>query len=352
MPLWTDCLTSPDAAIRTAIEKLDATGLQVVLVVDENNRLLGTLTDGDMRRAFLKDISMEVSIKEVMNPHPLVLSENATRSDVLELMQFHKIHQVPIVNENHQVVRLDTLDNLLEAKRYPNTVILMAGGLGSRLQPLTEVCPKPLLKVGGKPILETILKRFVAQGFYRFMISVNYGAEKVKDRFGDGSQWGVTIDYLHEKEKLGTAGSLSLLPQKPSEPLIIMNGDLLTKINFKHLLQFHHEKKAAATLCVRHYDFQIPYGVVEVDHDRLLSIQEKPRYNYFVNAGIAVLEPSVLEFVSPGMSTDMPDLLKKIMAHHLQVRIFPIREYWVDIGRVEELQKAREEYQEIFGLLE
>jgi NDP-sugar pyrophosphorylase family protein len=228
-----------------------------------------------------------------------------------------------------------TLDDLIGAVERPNWVVLMAGGLGTRLRPLTEDCPKPMLPVGGKPILESILESFVEQGFRRFFFSVNYKAEMVQDHFGDGSRWGVRIDYLHEDRRLGTAGALSLLDDRPDAPLVVMNGDLLTRASFDKLLDFHYAQSATATMTVRDYDFQVPYGVVKIDGTQIVSIEEKPVQKFFVSAGIYVLSPSVF---------DMPSLFSRLINEGQKVAAYPLKEYWLDIGRIEEFERAQREW--------
>lgn len=224
----------------------------------------------------------------------------------------------------------------------------MAGGLGRRLQPLTNECPKPLLKVGGKPILEIILENFVEQGFNRFHIAVNYKAEMIESYFGNGSRWGIDLSYLREHERMGTAGALSLLPGGLTQPLIVMNGDLLTRINFRQLLSFHAEHHAQATMCVRDYDFQIPYGVVKIEKHRLTGIEEKPVHHCFVSAGIYVLQPDVISLIPRNTFFDMPDLFAEMIRQQKETAVFPIREYWLDIGRMDDFERAVGEYERHF----
>jgi NDP-sugar pyrophosphorylase family protein len=225
----------------------------------------------------------------------------------------------------------------------------MAGGLGERLKPLTNETPKPLIRIGDKPILETVLTGFIKAGFSRFFISVNYKAEMIQDFFRDGSKWGVEISYLHEKKRLGTAGALSLLPQRPDRPFFVMNGDLLTTVNFEHMLKYHSEHQAFSTVCVREHSVTVPFGVVELDDHRLISIREKPTHKYFVNAGVYLLDPGVLDFIDGNEAVDMPMLIERTIAKDKTSVVFPLREYWIDVGRVDDLQRASEEFQRIFG---
>jgi dTDP-glucose pyrophosphorylase/predicted transcriptional regulator len=349
MMRWKEVLVAPQMSIREVIQILDTSGMQIILVVDQNNRLLGTVTDGDIRRGILKGLSLVEPVQDIMNPNPNVARADEGRESILAVMKRKGLHHMPLVDENGHVVGLDTLDELIQSRTKENWVVLMAGGLGSRLRPLTADCPKPMLKVGNKPLLETILENFIEYGFRRFYISVNYMAEVVKSYFGDGSRWGVTICYLQEDERLGTSGALSLLPEKTSEPLLVMNGDLLTKVNFSQLLDFHVSHHAAATMCVREYDFQVPYGVVKIDNHRITGIDEKPVQRFFVNAGIYVLEPDALDFILPNTFFDMPTLFEKLIEQEKETVVFPIREYWLDIGHMADYERANGEYQAVFS---
>jgi dTDP-glucose pyrophosphorylase len=348
MKRWNRTIISSESTVREAIEIIDAAGLQIALVVDENKRLLGTVTDGDIRRAVLRGLSLDEPATQVMNPNPATAREQDDRDTLLALMRHRRIHQVPVLDATWRVVGLEVIDDLLKPRPRTNGVVLMAGGLGSRLRPLTDECPKPLLRVGPKPILETILEAFVQHGFNRFYLSVNYMAGKVQDHFGDGSQWGVEISYLREDKRLGTAGALSLLPERPSEPLIVMNGDLVTRLNFAHLLDFHTQHGAVATMCVREYHMQVPYGVIETRNNRILDIREKPTERYLVNAGVYVLQPDALELIPEGEPSDMPDLFKQLIKRGKETAVFPIREYWMDIGRAEDFDRATVQFDEVF----
>ena len=349
MKTWQDALTSPESTVREAVSTIDAAGLQIAIVVDEDRRLLGTVTDGDVRRAILRGVALDDAVIGVMNANPTTAREHDDRETLLTLMRQRHLHQIPLLDATWRVVGLEVLDNLLQPKRRPNAVVLMAGGLGSRLSPLTDDTPKPLLHVGSKPILETILEAFVQHGFGRFYLSVNYLAEQVEAHFGDGSRWGVEIEYLREKERLGTAGALSLLPERPTEPLFVMNGDLLTRLNFAHLLDFHSEHAATATMCVREYEMQVPYGVIETRSHRILDIREKPTERYLVNAGVYVLQPEALDRIPDGEFFDMPELFMRLIQEEAETAVFPIREYWMDIGRLEDFDRANGQFDEVFS---
>ena len=344
---YTKVMISQGMSIRDSIRILDESAMQILLVVGENDRLLGTVTDGDIRRAILKSISLDEPVRDIMKNTPTFALWTQDRESMQTMMRMKSLRHLPVLDEAHRVVGLETMESLDErnkAHASEDWVVLMAGGLGSRLRPLTNNCPKPMLKVGNKPLLETILENFIEYGFHRFYISVNYMADVVKSYFGDGSKWNVEIIYLHEDQRLGTAGALSLLPERPPRRLLVMNGDLLTKVNFRQLLDFHSSHKAQATMCVREYDFQVPYGVVKIEDHRIRGIDEKPVQRFFVNAGIYVLEPEMLELIEQNTFVDMPTLFDRLIDLKRETVVFPIREYWLDIGHLEDLQRANIEF--------
>jgi len=281
-----------------------------------------------------------------MRKKPKSATVHQTREDILDFMKQKKIHQMPVLDDESKIVGIEVLDELLAPPSRENWVVLMAGGLGTRLRPLTDAVPKPMIPIGQKPLLENILENFIEYGFKNFFISVHYKDHVIRNYFGDGSRWGVKIRYLSEGERQGTAGALSLLPKKTSEPIFVMNGDLLTKINFAQLLHFHSEHKLAATMCVREYDFQVPYGVLTLEGHCIKSIDEKPTQKFFVNAGIYVLEPRVLKLIPKRKFYDMPQLFKDLMAKGDATAAFPIREYWIDIGHLRDLIRANGDFEE------
>jgi len=346
---WHQAIIKFTDTILTAVEVLNSESLRIVMVVDENDRLAGTVTDGDIRRGLIKHLSMDTIITEIMFKEPTVALVEDSKKTILDKMKKLDLLQIPIVDNNRKIVGLETIQHLLEKKRYDNPVFLMAGGFGKRLQPLTDNIPKPLLKIGNKPILENILEQFIAAGFHNFYISTHYKAEMVREHFGDGGDWNVTIEYVHEDKPLGTAGSLGLLSKKISRlPILMMNGDLLTKIDFEQLLNFHLEEKGDATMCVREYDFQVPYGVIKADGYRIISIEEKPINKFFINAGVYVLSPSILDMVNGVNYLDMPKLLDKKIESNGQVNMFPVHEYWLDIGQIDQFNKAQQDSREMF----
>lgn len=345
---WTENAVSAEATVTDAAQVLNYCRVKLVLVVDDNKRLMGTVSDGDIRRAILRGVSMSESVTAVMNSAPTVSHLNDDREDLVSVMKEKLIRYLPVVDKDGTVLAIDSLDDMVHGGRRDNIVVLLAGGLGKRLMPLTENCPKPMLPVGDKPILETILEQFIRYGFHRFYISVNYLAEQVMEHFGDGSRWNVSISYITEDKPLGTAGPLGLLPETPLLPVLMMNGDLLTQVNFEHMLDFHLEHEAMATVGVREYDFQVPFGTVETDGSRITGIIEKPVYNFFVNAGVYVLSPEFVRDIPVDRYADMPDQLKLYTDGASSVQAFPIHEYWLDIGRKDDFNRAQEEYVEQF----
>jgi dTDP-glucose pyrophosphorylase/CBS domain-containing protein len=341
---WRATLVRDDATIREAIRAIDDSALQIALVVDAERRLVGTVTDGDVRRGLLRGVSLEARVTEVMNRDPVSCPATLGRAAALAVMRGSDVKQVPLIDDEGRVVGLELMGDVIRRSARDNRVVLMAGGLGQRLRPLTEDCPKPMLPVGGTPILEIILRNFVRQGFERFYIAVNYKAEMVRQHFGDGGRWGVAIDYLEERDKLGTAGALGLLPERPERPLVVMNGDLLTAVNFGSMLEFHAEHQASATMAVREHTVEVPFGVIDLADQYLAGLTEKPRYSWFINAGVYVVEPAVLDLIAPGEAVDMPALFERVLKRNDKVAAFPIREYWRDIGRLEDLERASADY--------
>jgi dTDP-glucose pyrophosphorylase/predicted transcriptional regulator len=350
MQQWKSILIKPDTSLEQAIATLDRVALRIVLVVDAEQRLLGTLTDGDVRRSLLKRQPLDIKVSEVMCSSPQTVGRDWTKQRILAAMEKLQLLQLPVVDAQHRVVGLETLQGLMQKTHRDNPVFLMAGGFGSRLRPLTHNCPKPLLKVGDKPILELIIESFISAGFHRFFISTHYMPEMIRDYFGDGSRWGVSIRYVHEDTPLGTGGALGLLPHDEIDlPMFMMNGDLLTTLNFQNVLEFHEGHSAVATMCVRQYEHRVPYGVIQSDGHRISSMVEKPIHSCFINAGIYLLSPELVKSVKPGTHIDMPTLLEQQIANSKDVNIFPIHEYWLDIGRMEDFQRAQTDIGGLFN---
>jgi len=346
---WLQTLIKPSERILTAIEIIDREALQIAIVVDEGKKLLGIITDGDIRRAILQGIDLQEPVNRIMTKNPVAVTIWEERKDILAKMTSKEIHQIPIVNDEGIVVGLETMDRILKPLCQDNIVVLMAGGLGSRLMPLTETCPKPLLKIGEKPLMEIIVDNFKEYGFRKFYFSVNYKAKMIEEYFGDGSRWEIDIKYIHETKKLGTAGALELIPERVDKPIIVMNGDLLTKVNFEQLLAFHNKNQATATMCVRDYEFIIPYGVTRIEDNKLVGISEKPSHHCFINAGIYVLNQEALDQIPKHTFYNMNQLFEKLLKQGKKTSVFPIREYWMDIGQINDFERANLDYKDYFG---
>lgn len=340
-----DAVIAPSATIFSAIKLLCNSNMRICLVVDDEQRLIGTVTDGDIRRGIMRSIPFTAEVQEIMFKTPRSASPDDSAAVLLERMTSERIYQMPLLDSDGRVIGLTTMEELVGARTLrKNWVVLMAGGLGSRLMPLTEKTPKPMLNVGGKPVLETIIETFIRHEFRHFYISVNYKAEAVMEYFKDGQRWNIEIRYLREDQALGTAGPLALIPEKPGESVIVMNGDLITRINFHDLMDYHAQHASQATMCVREYDFQVPFGVVNIENGRIKHIDEKPVHKFFVNAGIYVLEPDLIDLVKAGQRLDMTELFDQAIRAGETTSAFPIHEYWLDIGRADDLARARVDF--------
>ncbi len=337
------------ASIREALRVIDAGAYQIALVVGPTRELVGTVTDGDVRRGILAGRELSEPVTSVMNTSPRTATLADGRERILQLMRRRRIHQVPVLDAHGIVLGIEILDELLQPEALDNVVVLLAGGKGTRLRPITEDIPKPLVTVGDRPILERIVETLRDHGFHNFWMALNYKGHMIQEHFGDGSAFGVSVNYLNESRPLGTAGALGLLPEAPTKPFLVMNGDLLTAINPRNLLDFHARQGAAATMCVREFDFQVPYGVVDLDGHTFLGVEEKPVQRFFVNAGIYALSPRILDLVPPDEPLNMTDLFERIKARGDDVAVFPVREYWLDIGQLKDLEQARGEVIREFG---
>lgn len=337
-----------NATLKQVLEIIDSGAMQIALVIDDNDKLIGTITDGDIRRGFLKGLDLNSSIETIVFKTPTIAKLNDTKEEILKIALEKKLHQIPVVDSQGRVVDIKEIDELVKLKNKTNKVVLMVGGLGTRLRPLTETTPKPMLKVGNKPILQTIVEKFAEYGYTNIIMCVNYKSDIIQNYFGDGSKFGVSIEYVFEEQRMGTAGALSLLKDKPTEPFFVMNGDLLTNVNFEHLHNYHLATESIATMCVREYDFQVPYGVVNIKDSKIVSIEEKPTHKFFVSAGIYMLSHKVLEYIPKNQFYDMPTLFDKLISLNENTVSFPLREYWLDIGRIEEYKKANDEYEDVF----
>lgn len=338
---WKNILIKPNQPILDALKLIDSESLRIALVVDDELRLLGVVTDGDVRRGLLKNLNITSPVSSVMNSKPLTAKLGTVRTELVKLMEELQLLAIPLM-EGDKVAGLETLQRVGQCPRYQNPVFLMAGGFGTRLRPLTDNCPKPLLKVGDKPILEILLNSFIKSGFINFYISTHYMPEMIRSHFGDGSKWNIKINYIHEEIPLGTGGALGLLPSDiPDLPLILINGDVLTNVDFERVLEFHNKHQAVATMCVRDYEYQVPFGVINGVGHKIISMVEKPVQRFFVNAGIYVVSSEVRNSVQENTRIDMPTLLEQFIEQQHDIFMFPIHEYWLDIGRIEDYNRAQ-----------
>jgi dTDP-glucose pyrophosphorylase len=331
------------ATIREAIAVIDRGSAQISLIT-EGERLLGVITDGDVRRALLRGLSINAPVTEIMRRDFHWLPASANPADALRLMQRESLQHIPVLDESGRLANLFLLKDLTKPEKLPNSAVIMAGGEGRRLRPLTRDCPKPMLQVAGKPLLEIILNQCIDAGFEDFYFSVNYLKEKIQMYFKDGSAWGVRIQYLEEAEPLGTAGALGLLQQRPDHPFLVLNGDVLTRVDYMNLLRFHSDNQSTATLCVREHSTQIPYGVVHMEDVKVVALEEKPVLTHHVNAGIYLLNSDVLDLIPRNAFLDMPQLLKTVSEQGKSVSAFPLHEYWLDVGHPETLERAYGEW--------
>ena len=348
MKSWESILITPDTTIREAIAKIDAASTQIALVVDTDRRLLGTVSDGDIRRGLLAGFELADSVKRCMFCSPTTASVGESKEAIVSRMRALLLRQMPVLDSSGRVVDLKTLDEYLAVPDLDNWVIIMAGGLGTRLKELTRETPKPMLIVGDRPLLEIIISRFVEQGFRHIWLAVNYRAEQIENYFGDGTAFGVELRYLREDKRLGTAGALSLLPETPRAPVLVTNADLLVAVDFGKILEDHIASGARATMAVREYEYQIPYGVVRTTKDKISGIEEKPFHRVMVNAGIYVLEPDALTHVPHNALFDMPELFNLMLNKGMIIRSHLVEGYWLDIGRHEDYYKANNEIGEAF----
>ena len=348
MKSWESILIAPDMPLLDAIARIDAGAREMALVVDADRRLLGTLTDGDIRRGLLAGVQLNDPVHRCMFRTPTTARVGEPRDAILSKMRQRLLHQIPVLDDNGRIVDLKTIDAYLAVPARENWVVIMAGGLGTRLKELTHEMPKPMLPVGNRPLLETIVRRFVDQGFYHIWFAVNYHADKIEGHFGDGEKFGAEIHYLRESKRLGTAGALSLLPAAPKLPILVTNADVLATVDYAEMIAAHLALDSSATMGVREYEYQIPYGVVRTADDKISEFEEKPVHRALINAGAYVLSPETVSRVPVDTFFDMPELFIALMREGMPVRYFRINGYWLDIGRHEDLHKANADFSEVF----
>ncbi len=338
--IWQQALLPSNATIAEAIRNLDKTGIKIVLVTNQSGALEGTISDGDVRRGLLKGLDVNSAVKEIVHQNALVVPSELSRELVMQLMSANKIQQIPIVDKSHRVVGLHLWDEIATPSKRENIMVIMAGGMGTRMRPYSEVCPKPLLPVAGKPMLEHIIERSKLEGFNRFVIAIHYLGHMIEEYFGDGEQLGVEIAYLKENIPLGTAGALSLLNPKPALPFVVTNGDVITDIRYGELLDFHVRHAAAATMAVRVHEWQHPFGVVQMQGVEIVGFEEKPIARSHINAGVYALDPNALSFLENDQRCDMPTLFERLQLKNNRTVAYPMHEPWLDVGRPDDLVAA------------
>lgn len=341
---WRGALIAADATLREAIANLQETSVQIALVTTPDDELIGTVTDGDIRRGLLHGLDLSSPLESIIRREPFVVPPELSGDAALQLMKANGIHAIPVVNGDRRVVGLHLLRKLLSPSQRPNLMVIMAGGRGSRLRPHTDNCPKPLLPVGGKPILEHILLRAKADGFRRFVLAIHHLGHMVEDYFGDGSGWEVEIEYIREDSPLGTAGAIGLMNPRPQAPFLVSNGDLLTDVRYSELLDFHLRHNAAATMAVRLHEWEHPFGVVRTEGVDITGFAEKPVSRSHVNAGVYVLHPVALDHVPAGELCDMPTLFSRLKEGGQRTIVFPMHEPWLDVGRTDDLERAQADH--------
>jgi len=314
--------------------------MKIVLVVNKEGELQGTISDGDIRRGLLKGLDLNSCIENIIHHNALVVPPELGRDTVMQLMVANKIQQVPVVDEHEKVVGLHLWEDITTIPTRTNLMMIMAGGKGTRLRPHTENCPKPLVKVSGKPMLEHIIERGKLEGFSHFVIAINYLGHMIEDYFGSGERLGVHIDYLREQSPLGTAGALSLLDKCPDAPFVVTNGDVITDIRYGELLDFHNRYEATATMAVRLHELQHPFGVVQTKGVDIVGFEEKPIARSHINAGVYVLSPETLDELTINIPCDMPTLFERLQVKEKRVVAYPMHEPWLDVGRPEDLHWA------------
>ena len=337
---WQKSILKLDSSIQQAISNLNNSGLKIVLVVDDKNEFIGTISDGDIRRGLLANLSINDAIKNVIHYEALVVPPEFAKESALKLMELNQIFQIPIINNQKNIVGLFLRHSIAVEYKRNNIMVIMAGGIGKRLLPHTENCPKPMLEVSGKPILEHIIERAKSEGFKNFILSINYLGEMIEDYFGTGEKLGVNIEYVREKKPLGTAGSLSLLNLKTEDPFIVSNGDVITDIRYGELLDFHNKNNSTATMAVNLYEWQNPYGVVGLDGIDITGFDEKPIHRTHINSGVYALSKDALSFLEKDSHCDMPKLFDRLLAKSEKIIAYPMHEPWLDVGRAADLNKA------------
>lgn len=342
-----DILIHSDCTIKEVLEKLNTGARGIVLVVDEKQRLIGTITDGDIRRAILKGASIDDEINGIVHTNPVYVIEDTDREEIKDIFIRRAVKQIPVIDKEGVVVDLISINDILLPEGKDHPVIIMAGGLGTRLKDLTKEVPKPMLKVGQDPILHHIINNFKEYGYNKIIITVNYKANIIENYFQDGYAYGVKIFYIREKERLGTAGGIKLAEDYIDKPFFVINGDIFTSLNVDSMMKYHLKNKFDLTIAVKQYSYEIPYGVIETDGSKVININEKPEEEYLISGGIYCLNPDVIELIPDGQYYEITDLINSCINKGLKVGYYEIKEYWMDIGKLEDYYKVNDDVREI-----
>lgn len=338
--MWKKSILKFNSSIQDAIENLNQSSVKIVLVLEDDGKLKGTITDGDIRRGLLKNFKLSDPIKHIINFKPLVAPPGLKKESILNIMEFNKIQQIPIVNNINKILGLYLWDEISVPLYRDNLMIIMAGGKGTRLLPHTKNISKTMLDVSGKPILQRIIEKAKLDGFLNFIIAVNHLSATIEDYFLDGKKFQVNIQYIHEKKPLGTAGALSLLAKKPKNDFIVTNGDVLVDLKYSEILDFHKTLNSYATMAVKPHQIQNPFGVVEISGSDILKITEKPFYKSYINAGVYAISPKAITQLKKNKLCNMTTLFENLKKLDKRISAFPIHEYWIDVGVPEDLKKA------------
>ena len=348
-PIENYCIGA-SSTIKETMKVIDKNLTGGALVVNENNELVGTITDGDIRRAMLKELSINDSIESTYFKNFKFVTEEHSKKKAKEYMLSNNIRQIPVIDKDKKLIDLYFLDDILSYDKKDNYVFILAGGLGTRLRPLTETVPKPMLLIGNKPILELIIEQFKEYGFNNFIISLNYKGKIIEDYFEDGKKFGVNIEYIRETKKLGTAGSIALVKEKFIKPFIVINGDILTGIDFEKFLNHHIKNKFSITVGVRNYEVNVPYGVLVTNNMLIESLKEKPTYKFNINGGVYVVNPEITKYIHENEVYNMTDLIEDSINNKCKTGIYEINEYWKDIGQIDDYRKANTDVERFFNL--
>ena len=330
-------------SVLNVINNIENSQYQICFIVDDQGSLIGSITDGDIRRGLIEGYAIESHASKIMNSKPISILSSQSEKEAQTIMASNQIKQLPVIDTDNKLIGVHLMDQILNLAPKENSILIMAGGFGKRMMPLTENLPKPMLKVAGKPILEHIILNAKAQGFRKFIISLHYLGNLIIDHFGDGSNLDISIQYIHESEPLGTAGAMALIDPLPNLPFIVTNGDIITDVNYANLLHFHESNKSQATMAIKKYELQNPYGVVNIKGLEITSFEEKPIQISYVNAGIYALNPSSLKYLKVNEPCDMPDFFELLKNNNHLITAYPIHETWADVGRPIDLSEVNED---------